>query len=71
MIRAYAFNKAWVIGFLMDISGAMLMLRALSLAPVSTSEASFFLYIYVNPKKDFINKILVLQHLNRILQPIN
>lgn len=35
MIRAYAFNRAWGIGFLMDISGAMLMLRALSLAHVT------------------------------------
>ncbi|KAL5559461.1 hypothetical protein UlMin_035672 [Ulmus minor] len=35
VIRAYAFNKAWLIGFLMDIFGALLMLRALSLAPVS------------------------------------
>ncbi|XP_020960902.1 probable magnesium transporter NIPA9 isoform X3 [Arachis ipaensis] len=35
VIRAYAFNKIWVIGFLMDIGGALLMLRALSLAPVS------------------------------------
>ncbi|KAK9273639.1 hypothetical protein L1049_018449 [Liquidambar formosana] len=35
VIRAYAFNKAWVIGFLMDIFGAILMLRALSQAPVS------------------------------------
>nr|GMD42768.1 probable magnesium transporter NIPA9 [Ipomoea batatas]GMD45912.1 probable magnesium transporter NIPA9 [Ipomoea batatas] len=35
VIRAYAFNKVWVIGFLMDIFGALLMLRALSLAPVS------------------------------------
>lgn len=35
VIRAYAFNKAWLIGFLMDIFGAMLMLRALSQAPVS------------------------------------
>ncbi|KAK2986151.1 hypothetical protein RJ640_019557 [Escallonia rubra] len=35
VIRAYAFNKPWVIGFLMDIFGALLMLRALSLAPVS------------------------------------
>ncbi|KAK3023188.1 hypothetical protein RJ639_044175 [Escallonia herrerae] len=33
VIRAYAFNKPWVIGFLMDIFGALLMLRALSLAP--------------------------------------
>ncbi|KAK9099389.1 hypothetical protein Syun_026434 [Stephania yunnanensis] len=35
IIRAYAFNKAWIAGFLMDIFGALLMLRALSLAPVS------------------------------------
>ncbi|CAK9141263.1 unnamed protein product [Ilex paraguariensis] len=35
VIRAYAFNKPWVIGFLMDIFGALLMLRALSQAPVS------------------------------------
>ncbi|KAG6591472.1 probable magnesium transporter NIPA9 [Cucurbita pepo subsp. pepo] len=35
VIRAYAFNKTWIIGFLMDIFGAVLMLRALSLAPVS------------------------------------
>ncbi|GLT85566.1 hypothetical protein SLE2022_037530 [Rubroshorea leprosula] len=35
VIRAYAVNKAWAIGFLMDIFGAILMLKALSLAPVS------------------------------------
>ncbi|XP_058068963.1 probable magnesium transporter NIPA9 isoform X2 [Magnolia sinica] len=35
VIRAYIFNKAWIIGFLMDIFGALLMLRALSQAPVS------------------------------------
>ncbi|CAN6539642.1 unnamed protein product [Malus baccata var. baccata] len=35
VIRAYALNKAWLIGFMMDIFGALLMLRALSLAPVS------------------------------------
>lgn len=40
MIRAYALNKAWLIGFLMDIFGALLMLRALSLAPVSVSAPS-------------------------------
>lgn len=28
-------NRTWAIGFLMDIGGAILMLRALSLAPVS------------------------------------
>ncbi|XP_042498707.1 probable magnesium transporter NIPA9 isoform X1 [Macadamia integrifolia] len=35
VVRAYAFNKAWVIGFLMDIFGALLMLKALSQSPVS------------------------------------
>ncbi|KAI4337154.1 hypothetical protein L6164_015602 [Bauhinia variegata] len=35
IIRAYALNKAWLIGFLMDIFGALLMLKALSEAPVS------------------------------------
>ncbi|KAG9455649.1 hypothetical protein H6P81_000157 [Aristolochia fimbriata] len=35
VLRAYAQNKAWVIGFLMDIVGALVMLWALSLAPVS------------------------------------
>lgn len=35
MLKAYLFNKSWVIGFLMDILGAALMLKALSLAPVS------------------------------------
>ncbi|KAK1286444.1 hypothetical protein QJS10_CPB20g00457 [Acorus calamus] len=35
VIKAYASNKAWFFGFLMDILGALLMLRALSQAPVS------------------------------------
>ncbi|XP_033137886.1 probable magnesium transporter NIPA9 isoform X1 [Brassica rapa] len=35
VIRAYAVNKPWALGFIMDIFGALLMLRALSLAPVS------------------------------------
>ncbi|KAK1312259.1 hypothetical protein QJS10_CPA07g00989 [Acorus calamus] len=35
VIKAYASNKAWFFGFLMDIFGALLMLRALSQAPVS------------------------------------
>ncbi|XP_065019223.1 probable magnesium transporter NIPA9 isoform X1 [Musa acuminata AAA Group] len=35
VISAYISNKLWVVGFLMDISGAILMLRALSQAPVS------------------------------------
>ncbi|KAG4965106.1 hypothetical protein JHK85_040081 [Glycine max] len=34
-LKSYALNKTWVVGFLMDILGALLMLRALSLAPVS------------------------------------
>lgn len=34
VIRAYASNTAWIIGFLMDIFGAVLMLLALSQAPV-------------------------------------
>ncbi|GJS01560.1 hypothetical protein Tco_0318068 [Tanacetum coccineum] len=33
VVRAYASNKPWLIGFLMDIFWAILMLRALSLAP--------------------------------------
>ncbi|XP_042034781.1 probable magnesium transporter NIPA9 isoform X1 [Salvia splendens] len=35
VIRAYASNSPWIIGFLMDIFGAILMLLALSQAPVS------------------------------------
>lgn len=35
VLRAYASNSAWIIGFLMDIFGAFLMLLALSQAPVS------------------------------------
>ncbi|KMZ65946.1 hypothetical protein ZOSMA_304G00040 [Zostera marina] len=35
VIRAYVFNKIWVFGFLMDMIGALLMLKALSTAPVS------------------------------------
>ncbi|GFQ06683.1 probable magnesium transporter nipa9 [Phtheirospermum japonicum] len=35
VIRAYASNRAWILGFLMDIFGAVLMLLALSHAPVS------------------------------------
>ncbi|XP_022851881.1 probable magnesium transporter NIPA9 [Olea europaea var. sylvestris] len=35
VIKTYASNKTWIIGFLMDIFGAVLMLRALSQAPVS------------------------------------
>ncbi|KAF8037445.1 hypothetical protein BT93_B0365 [Corymbia citriodora subsp. variegata] len=35
VIRAYALNRDWAVGFLMDIFGALLMLIALSQAPVS------------------------------------
>ncbi|XP_010049206.2 probable magnesium transporter NIPA9 [Eucalyptus grandis] len=35
VIRAYASNRDWAVGFLMDIFGALLMLIALSQAPVS------------------------------------
>lgn len=35
VLKAYIFNKSWIIGFLMDMVGAALMLKALSLAPVS------------------------------------
>lgn len=40
MIRAYLVNKVWLIGFLLDIVGAILMLRALSQAPVSLSTST-------------------------------
>lgn len=45
VLRAYAFNKAWVMGFLMDLFGAFLMLLALSQAPVydHLQPYSFFL----------------------------
>ncbi|KAK4783067.1 hypothetical protein SAY86_007441 [Trapa natans] len=35
IVKTYAMNRTWAIGFMMDIGGAILMLRALSLAPVS------------------------------------
>ncbi|KAL7159183.1 hypothetical protein ABFS83_01G011100 [Erythranthe nasuta] len=35
VIKAYASNRDWILGFLMDIFGAVLMLLALSQAPVS------------------------------------
>lgn len=46
VIKAYAFNKAWIFGLLMDLFGAVLMLRALSLAPVSAFPASFLLCMF-------------------------
>lgn len=45
VIRAYAVNKAWVIGFLMDIFGALLMLRALSQAPVSLLASTYIIVV--------------------------
>ncbi|KAG2323349.1 hypothetical protein Bca52824_016562 [Brassica carinata] len=56
VIRAYALNKPWALGFLMDIFGALLMLRALSLAHVSVVQPvsgcglailSIFLHFYL------------------------
>lgn len=48
MIRAYAFNKTWIVGFLMDIIGAVLMLKALSQAPVSElEESNHFCEVYI------------------------
>ncbi|KAL3633059.1 hypothetical protein CASFOL_026043 [Castilleja foliolosa] len=41
VIRAYASNRAWIIGILMDIFGAILMLLALSHAP--KTEISYIL----------------------------
>ncbi|KAJ3694977.1 hypothetical protein LUZ60_000354 [Juncus effusus] len=35
VIKAYVFNKLWISGFAMDMSGAFLMLMAISQAPVS------------------------------------
>ncbi|CAA6672812.1 unnamed protein product [Spirodela intermedia] len=35
VIKAYALNRLWMTGFLMDIIGALLMLKALAEAPVS------------------------------------
>ncbi|KAL3626440.1 hypothetical protein CASFOL_029989 [Castilleja foliolosa] len=38
VIRAYASDRAWIIGILMDIFGAILILLALSHAPVNSIE---------------------------------
>jgi len=51
VIRAYALNKTWVIGFLMDIFGALLMLRALALAPVSAPVMPINYNRSINQKK--------------------
>ncbi|GKE48933.1 hypothetical protein Tco_1480191, partial [Tanacetum coccineum] len=50
VVRAYASNKPWLIGFLMDIFWAILMLRALSLAPYAKNlepenQSIFYQYI--------------------------
>ncbi|XAR70776.1 hypothetical protein NMG60_11027760 [Bertholletia excelsa] len=66
VIRAYVFNKAWIIGFLMDIFGAALMLQALSLAPVSIIQPvsgcglailSVFSHFYLKEKMNVIDWI--------------
>ncbi|PPS10139.1 hypothetical protein GOBAR_AA10506 [Gossypium barbadense] len=58
VIRAYAVNKSWLVGFLIDISGALLMLRALSLAPrdsilymmIDSVKCLVYSFIFVNDK---------------------
>ncbi|KAL7166492.1 hypothetical protein ACSBR2_037210 [Camellia fascicularis] len=64
VIRAYAFNKAWIIGFLMDIFGAALMLQALSQAPVSVIQPvsgcglailSVFSHFYLKERMNIID----------------
>lgn len=72
MIRAYAFNKAWIVGFLMDIVGALLMLRALSQAPVSLvciKLALYFLLFHFELELLIISFILIsfVPHVNRFL----
>ncbi|KAL6985547.1 hypothetical protein U1Q18_018923 [Sarracenia purpurea var. burkii] len=64
VIRAYALNKAWAIGFLMDIFGAILMLQALSQAPVSVIQPvsgcglailSVFSHFYLKERMNIID----------------
>ncbi|KAF5936076.1 hypothetical protein HYC85_027205 [Camellia sinensis] len=64
VIRAYAFNKAWIIGFLMDMFGAALMLQALSQAPVSVIQPvsgcglailSVFSHFYLKERMNIID----------------
>ncbi|PPR91701.1 hypothetical protein GOBAR_AA28978 [Gossypium barbadense] len=55
VIRTYAVNKFWVIGFLMDISGALLMLRALSLAPRKFSE------LFIGYNEEIVIQVSVIQ----------
>lgn len=47
VVKAYAINKLWLSGFLMDILGALLMLRALSLAPVSQTCCIYYLFYFI------------------------
>ena len=54
-MRAYAANKAWIIGFLMDICGALLMLRALSLAPVSEFIYADWKFIFLLKKIEIVD----------------
>lgn len=48
VIKAYASNSSWIIGFLMDIFGAVLMLLALSQAPVSSMKLTLCQPIELN-----------------------
>ncbi|KAL9267840.1 putative magnesium transporter NIPA9 [Drosera capensis] len=66
VLKAYAFNKPWIMGFLMDISGAILMLRAISLAPVSIIQPvsgcglailSIFSHFYLKERMNIIDWI--------------
>lgn len=67
MIRAYAFNKAWIVGFLMDIVGALLMLRALSQAPVSLVSIKLALYLLLFHFELEHLIISFIPHVNRFL----
>ncbi|GAB2285989.1 hypothetical protein Dimus_039740 [Dionaea muscipula] len=64
VLKAYASNKPWVLGFFMDIGGAILMLRALSLAPVSIIQPvsgcglavlSIFSHFYLKERMNIID----------------
>ncbi|XP_058190448.1 probable magnesium transporter NIPA9 isoform X1 [Rhododendron vialii] len=64
VLRAYALNKAWVIGLLMDLFGAALMLQALSQAPVSVIQPvsgcglailSVFSHFYLKERMNMID----------------
>ncbi|KAI8530906.1 hypothetical protein RHMOL_Rhmol11G0096600 [Rhododendron molle] len=64
VLRAYALNKSWVIGLLMDLFGAALMLQALSQAPVSVIQPvsgcglailSVFSHFYLKERMNMID----------------